>query len=90
MFDDLMEKDPKMRRIRAESEARGRAEGEARGVTKGLQGSILIETRFPALIGLGRQRVKALTKADELNDLLKQLLLVSDEEAARSLLTSQF
>jgi predicted transposase YdaD len=96
MFDDLMEKDPKMRRIRAESEARGRAEGEAKGVTKGvtkgLQGSILIliETRFPALVGLGRQRVKALTKADELNELLKQLLLVSDEEDARSLLTSQF
>ncbi len=30
MFDDLMEKDPKMQRIRAESEARGKAEGEAR------------------------------------------------------------
>jgi hypothetical protein len=89
MFDDLMEKDPKMRRFRAESEARGRAEGEAKGLTKGLQSSILtlIETRFPDLTGLGRQRVKALTKADELNDLLKQLLLVADEEAARSLLT---
>lgn len=87
MFDDLMEKDPKMKRIRAESEARG----EVKGVTKGLQLSVLtiIETRFPALKGLGRQRVKALKNADELNELLKQLLLVSDEEAARSLLTLQ-
>jgi hypothetical protein len=30
MYDDLMEKDPKMRKIRAESEARGEARGEAR------------------------------------------------------------
>ena len=68
-----------------------KAIGEARGVTKGLLRSILtlIETRFPALKWLGRQRVKALTDVDELTTLLKQLLVASDEEDARSLLTSQ-
>ncbi len=82
MYDDLMEKDPKMRRIRAESEEKGKAEG--------LQGSILtiIETRFPTLAGLGQQRVRALTKVDELTTLLRQLLVVNDEETARSLLTT--
>ncbi len=86
MYDDLMEKDPKMKRIRAESEEKGKAEGRA----EGLQGSILtiIETRFPALLGLAQQRVKALTNVDELTALLRQMLAVSNEEAARSLLTS--
>ena len=36
MWDDLMEKDPKMRKIRKESEARGRTEGLAEGKTEGL------------------------------------------------------
>jgi predicted transposase YdaD len=35
MYDDLFEKDPKMRRIRAESKAEGRAEGEAAGEARG-------------------------------------------------------
>src|SRR5450755_108657 len=82
MFDDLMEKDPRMQRFRAESEARGEI--------KGLQLSILtlVEARFPALLGLAQQRVNALTNLDELTALLRQVLAASDEEAARSLLTS--
>jgi hypothetical protein len=82
MFDDLMEKDPKMQRFRAESEARGEI--------KGLQLSILtlVEARFPALLGLAQQRVNALTNLDELTALLRQVLAASNEEAARSLLTS--
>ena len=90
MFDDLMEKDPKMQRFRAESEARGLAIGEARGRAEGLQSSILtiVETRFPALVGLAQQRVNALTNVDELTALLRQVLAASNEEDARSLLTS--
>jgi hypothetical protein len=86
MFDDLMEKDPKMRRIRAESEARGKVEGRV----EGLQSSILtiIEARFPVLVGLAQQRVEALTNVDELTALLRQVLAASNEEAARSLFTS--
>ena len=37
MWDDLMEKDPKMRKIRKESEAKGRTEGLKEGVEKGLK-----------------------------------------------------
>ncbi len=86
MFDDLMEKDPKMQRFRAESEEKGRREGKI----KGLQLSILtlVEARFPTLLGLAQQRVEALTNVDELTALLKQVLAASNEEAARSLLTS--
>ena len=35
MFDDLMERDPKMRKIRAQSEARGEARGKAKGLAEG-------------------------------------------------------
>jgi predicted transposase YdaD len=37
MWDDLMEKDPKMRKIRKESEAKGRTEGLKEGVEKGIK-----------------------------------------------------
>jgi flagellar biosynthesis/type III secretory pathway protein FliH len=37
MWDDLMEKDPKMRKIRKESEAKGRTEGIKEGIEKGLK-----------------------------------------------------
>ncbi len=47
----------------------------------------IIEARFPALLELAQQRVKTLTNVDELTALLRQVLAVSDEEAARSLLT---
>ena len=44
MWDDLMERDPKMRKIRKESKAQGVAEGKAQGVaegkTQGLGGGI--------------------------------------------------
>ena len=36
MWDDLIEKDPKMRQLRAESAAKGKAEGEAKGKEEGL------------------------------------------------------
>ena len=35
MFDDLMERDPKMRKIRAQSEARGLVKGKAKGLEEG-------------------------------------------------------
>ena len=48
----------------------------------------LVEARFPALLGLAQQRVNALTNVNELTALLRQVLAASNEEAARSLLTS--
>ncbi|MDQ2887906.1 MAG: hypothetical protein M3Y39_17685 [Chloroflexota bacterium] len=84
MYDDLMEKDPKMRKIRAESEARG----EAKGAIKTLRMTILllVKGRFPALLEQAQQRVKRTTSVDELKQLFEQLTSASDEAAARALL----
>ena len=84
MYDDLMEKDPKMRKIRAESEARG----EAKGATRTLRMTILVlvKGRFPALLEQAQQRVKRTTSVDELKQLFEQLAGTSDEAAARSFL----
>jgi hypothetical protein len=84
MYDDLMEKDPKMRKIRAESEARG----EAKGAIKTLRMTILVlvQGRFPALLEQAQQRVKRTTSVDELKQLFEQLASASDEAAARALL----
>jgi hypothetical protein len=84
MYDDLMEKDPKMKKIRAESEARG----EARGATKTLRMTILVlvKGRFPALLEQAQQRIKRTRSADELKQLFEQLASASDEATVRSLL----
>lgn len=96
MFDDLMERDPKMRKIRAESEARGlakglvegEARGEARGKAEGLQEAVMtvIEGRFPPLAGLARQKVKRINTPDALSMVLKSLAAAPNEDAARTLL----
>jgi len=80
MYDDLMEKDPKMRKIRAES--------EAKGAIKTLRMTILllVKGRFPALLEQAQQRVKRTTSVDELKQLFEQLANASDEAAARALL----
>jgi len=89
IFDDLMEKDPKMMRIRAEIEARGEARGEAKGEVKGARMMVLafVQMRFPALLDQTRKKVKRVTTADELKQLFQQLINAADEDAARSLLT---
>jgi flagellar biosynthesis/type III secretory pathway protein FliH len=92
MFDDLMERDPKIRKIRAQSEARGKAEGlaegEARGKAEGLQEAVLtiVEGRFPPLTELARKKVKHINKPDALSMVLKSLTVAPDENAARTLL----
>ena len=62
MFDDLMERDPKMRKIRAQSEARGKAEGLAKGEARGkAEGLAEGETR-------GKAKGKAEGKAEGLQE----------------------
>jgi len=89
MYDDLMEKDPKMIRIRAESEAQGEARGEAKGRTQELRMTIVafVQARFPTLVELANQKVKRVSTPDELRHLFQQLLHAADEDVARSLLT---
>lgn len=88
MFDDLMERDPKMRKIRAESEARGKAEGLAEGKAEGLQEAVLtiVEGRFPPLTELARKKVQRIDRPDALSIVLKSLAAAPNEDAARTLL----
>ena len=84
MYDDLMEKDPKMRKIRAENEVRGEA--------KMLRKVILsvVKRRFPSLLAIAQQRVQSLTRPDDLDTLFEQIEDASDEATARSFLISSF
>lgn len=84
MWDDLMEKDPKMRKIRRESEAKGRSEG----LTEGLRKAIIttVRVRFPGLTELAQQRVAHINKPEKLNLLVDQIAVAPDEDAVRSLL----
>ena len=84
MWDDLFEKDPKMRKIRRESEAKGRTEG----LVEGLRQAVItaVRLRFPHLIELAQQRVAQINRPDKLHLLLDQITIAPDENAARSLL----
>ena len=88
MWDDLMEKDPKMRKIRRESEAKGRAKGKTEGLVEGLRRAIItaVKLRFPSLVELAEQRVAQINRPDKLNLLLDQIASAPDEAAVRSLL----
>lgn len=98
MYDELIEQDPKMKKIRAESEARGRTEGLAEGLAKGiargkaegLQEAVVsvVEGRFPPLAELAQQKVVKVKKPDALDLLLKALTVAPDEMTARVLLES--
>ncbi len=80
MWDDLMEKDPKMRKIRKESETKGLAEGLRTAVITA------VRIRFPHLAELAQQKVDRISKPAKLNLLLDQIAEAPDEDAARSLL----
>ena len=96
MYDDLMEKDPEMQRLRAKYKAEGLAEGlaegeargEARGQAKTLRATILtvIKTRFPSLAKQAQKRVAHMKDLDDLNSVFEQLLNAPDEATARALL----
>ncbi len=88
MLDELTERDPKIKKIRAESEARGVAKGKAEGEAKGLQEAVVtvVEGRFPPLVDLAQQKVTQINRTDTLTVLLKTLTKAPDEDAARLLL----
>ena len=88
MWDDLMERDPKMRKIRKESEAKGLAKGKTQGLAEGLQKAVItaVKLRFPPLTELAQQKVSRVRKPETLNQLLEQVTSVPDEDAARLLL----
>ena len=79
-----MERDPKMKKIRKESDAKGKAQGIAKGLQKAV--ITVVTLRFPPLTELAQQKVSRVRQPDTLNLLLEQVTSVSDEEAARLLL----
>ena len=96
MWDDLMEKDPKMRKIRKESEAKGRSEGLKEevekglreGLTEGLRKAIIttVKLRFPDLTELAQEKVAQVNKPEKLNLLVDQIAIAPDEKMVRLLL----
>ena len=94
MFDSLLEQDPDIQRLRAESEAkgeaRGRAESKAEGEVKALQRSVIaiVRGRFPTLTELAQQTVTQVNKPDVLDFLVEKISIVPDEATARLLLDS--
>jgi len=84
MHDDLFEKDPKMRKLRAESEAKGKARGRAEGLQSALV--IIVEKRFPPLADLVQEKVRRIDKPEQLTMLLQGISAAPDEASARLLL----
>ena len=102
VYDPLWEENSKVRRIRAESEAKGLAEGLAEGEAKGkakglaegkaegLQIALLsaVTVRFPELAELAQQKVFKIQDTSYLNLLLRQVIVVPDASTARLLIDS--
>ena len=67
---------------------KGELRGELRGQLQGLQRSALkiIKKRFPSVVTSAQQRVVAITDLDELDQLIEQLLIATDEGEVRKLL----
>jgi len=86
MYDDLMENDPEMRRLREKYQT----EGEAKGEIKASREMILtvVKMRFPSLTKQAQQRVTQVTNVDGLRKLFEQLMSASDEKTVSVLFTS--
>ncbi|HEV2662209.1 MAG TPA: hypothetical protein VGU68_16495 [Ktedonobacteraceae bacterium] len=67
---------------------KGMEKGIKKGRLQGLQRSVLkiVKKRFPSLMDLTQQRVVAITDQDELDQLIDQLLVATDEGEVRVLL----
>ena len=76
MYDPLWENHPKVKKIRAESEA------------EALQGAIgtVVKARFPALTELAQQKVAQINTPEVLNYLLEQIAAEPEEAVVRALL----
>jgi hypothetical protein len=95
-YDPLWENHPKVKKIRAESEAKGEAKGEARGRAEGeakgeLQASrklvvSVVAARFPNLAELARKRVAQINNIGALDLLIQQVSVAPDENTLRWLL----
>jgi predicted transposase YdaD len=98
MYEALWDQSPRVRQIRAESEAEGRMKGRAEGRIEGFaQGEAralrrilvhLVEARFPTLTDLAQQESERINEPAALDLLIQQIIVADDENLARWLLTS--
>jgi hypothetical protein len=99
-YDEFIDDNPVVQERIAKAEARaiargeaqgrvlGEARGEARGKVLGLQQSALniLSLRFPDLMEPAQQIIGAMQDTDELDQLIKQLIIAPDAQAVCSLL----
>ena len=78
MYDSLLDEDPDIQ----ERVARAKIEGQQKAIL------VAVDTRFPALVEMAQERIVRLNKPDELNLLIKQIILALDEDKARWLLST--
>jgi hypothetical protein len=76
MYDPLWDEHPKVKKIQAESEARG------------LRNAIvtIVKTRFPELTELAQQKAAQIDQPEVLNYLIEQVTAAPDEEVMRWIL----
>lgn len=84
-LDDLFEQNPYVQKRKEEEREIGRKEG----LTEGLQGAfvIIVARRFPPLAELAQERIVKVTKLDQLDLLLRQVVTAPDEAIAHWILT---
>ena len=80
MYDPLWENHPKVKKIRAESEAEGEIKASQRILVN------VVKVRFPALTELAQQKVAQINTPEVLNYLLEQIAAEPDEAVVRALL----
>jgi flagellar biosynthesis/type III secretory pathway protein FliH len=85
-LDDLFEHNPYVQKKKEE----GREIGHKEGLTEGLQKAfvVIVHRRFPPLTELAQQRIAKITKPDQLDLLLGEIVSAPDEAVARWILST--
>nr|AIA10752.1 unknown Function [uncultured bacterium] len=80
MYNNLWDQSPIVQRMKAASEA----EGELKGLRRALVS--IVQSHFPVLADLAKERTEQITDSEKLNSLLIQVSNAQDEESVRVLL----
>ncbi len=87
-YDWFLDDNPDVQERVEKGMEKGIAKGMVKGQLQGLQRSVLkiLQKRFPSVVDLAQKRIVAITDQDELDQLLDQLLVATDEVEVRRLL----
>jgi len=85
-LEELLEQDEFILKQRALGREEGRAEGKIEESRELL--TEIVRVRFPSLAELAQQKAKRSTELAEIHELIKTISTVSDETAARRVLSS--